>query len=459
MAFPAAPISFPIARALSGKADTFHWSGRRRRGNIMTRGNHPLNNGAISVENEVTVFSFWTGDYWSYDPQFVYDNWFLDGSNGAVETITDGTNTLTDHTLYGHGIRWSGQALQMQYDNAAIVAGSTRICTPFYGLAIPPRTQVFVHTWKKHVIGGRRTNQYYPYSGKGEGASFTSSNANAQAYFDGTTPIPAADTSVGSGPSMVVATTSAPALLAVGTSLTDGSNDDALADGVAGMRTGGDAYWNRGFISRGVGSLMGCAVHRMNRGGAKFEAVIGSGWTRRKALYQALGVPFDRILVELGTNNLGEPDADLKTKSDAVIAELKAAFPGVPVHVLGMFPGSSSTDGYATLVNQTRRSNYTSREAMRDHWAAQALAGTIAGFLDPSTYISGTGADLWKWLPIGGPTSDDGTHYVANGAGLLAEWLRQNFQMVPYVAPAGNTWGWPSGDEMGWPSGDTIGAI
>jgi hypothetical protein len=30
---------------------------------------------------------------------------------------------------------------------------------------------------------------------------------------------------------------------------------------------------------------------------------------------------------------------------------------------------------------------------------------------------------------------------------------------VPYVAPAGNTWGWPSGDEMGWPSGDTIGAI
>jgi lysophospholipase L1-like esterase len=429
----------------------------RKRGNIMTRGNHPLNQGAISVDYEVTCISFWTGDEDVYNPTFVYDNWYLDAANGCVEATTDGVNTLTPFTLIDVNIWWSGQPkLYAGVGSVVVGVGDTYITTPMYGVRIPANTQVFVHTVKQHTVGGRRVTQYYPYSGKGEGATFTSSLSNAMTQFDGT--VAANDTTVCSGPSMVVCDVSLPAVLAIGDSLFDGSNDNALADIVAGMRTGGDSRFNRGYVSRSIGTLQGCYVHRACRGGAKFEGFTGSAWARRKATYQSLGIPFDRVFLCLGTNNLGEGLPSLTSKADVVLNEIKTAF-GKPVYQVGMFPGSSSTDAYATLVNQTRRSNYTEREGLRDYWTAQAASGVLAGFADPSLYISGTGADLWKWLPIGGPTSDDGTHYTALGAPLLADWLWQQFPLVPYPVAAASLWQWPSGADIAWPSGADIEAL
>jgi hypothetical protein len=407
-----------------------------RRGNIFTRSVHPLNQGAISVDYEVTEYSFINGDSWARNPRFLYDNYYQDGNNGGIEVTTDGTNNLTPYTLLGHAIRWTGQDCIFSSDAPAVInPGDWRWCSPFAGVAIPPRTQVWVKTFKQHTVGGRRVLQYYPWTGRGEGLVFTASLSNAQGYFNGSTALPSGDSSIGSGPSMVVADVDLPGVIAFGDSLFDGSNDDANADGLAGARTGGDAYFHRGYLTQSVASLMGCPVHRAGRGGTKFEAFLTTGWTRRKAAYQALGgFPFSEIWISLGTNNLSETLAACISKADAVLAEIKAAFPGVPVRQIGMMPGSSGP--FDSLASQTRRSNYTVREGLRDHWLAQVVSGDLDDFWDPSLHISGTGADLWKWAPYNGlPTSDDGTHYTAVGAPLLADKLRQAFQLVPYVPP------------------------
>ncbi|MDB5725477.1 MAG: hypothetical protein JWQ16_2231 [Novosphingobium sp.] len=197
--------------------------------------------------------------------------------------------------------------------------------------------------------------------------------------------------------------------------------------GFAGNDTTGDADGNVGAFERGVA---GHAYTNFSRAGDNISEMVSVstlGWTFRKQLI-ALARP-TCVFVCLGANDFpGTSWATFDAREALIVEELHAL--GVPfVGTTTSLPQTTSTDGFATLINQTP----TAANVMLQQRNAALRARTQQAQWDivvdyGSTVESAPGSGLW---PILG--SPDGTHPTGAKHVEMAAVVRPVLQArIPY---------------------------
>lgn len=358
----------------------------------------------------VTRVSFWTGAQAIKNPRFGFVNWLL-APDGA-ETV----GTLTPYTLTRHSIEWAGQTKLIKDDNRIVAPGETYEGSAF-DVTIPANTQYWVTSQKAFQASGVRPVQYYFEATRGEGATYTATLATANSQFTGT--FTTNSTQNGTGPAYgfgEVVGAAVPSLAIIGDSIGSyGTNDNALGDTVSGARLGGDARFNRGYLRRAFHGLRGYPVLGLGRAGHTVDTGYGANFIRRAAI---LAKASTHIISQLGQNNVGDGEATLKTKVDAMLAYYATL--GLPIVQCGLCPQSTSTDAWATLANQIA-GNTALRDNMTAYYQAKVGSGLLA-VLTPFQFLSpAPGPDYGKWALVGGAAATiDGIHPVAASYTALA---------------------------------------
>lgn len=186
---------------------------------------------------------------------------------------------------------------------------------------------------------------------------------------------------------------------------------DSIAEGTSESVTAGSGVNDSGFLSRGLYSVNSrtVPVSKMTCGGTSVK-YMAAGMTRRRALFKY----FTHAICNYGTNDsvsesrtAAQVLADLKTLWAALKAE------GVRwIEEVGIIPRTTSTDSWATVVNQTPRTNFETGGIFRDALNTALAANVGADGLDAYRSISSRCADgtaLDKWA-VGNTT--DGVHPV-----------------------------------------------
>lgn len=185
---------------------------------------------------------------------------------------------------------------------------------------------------------------------------------------------------------------------------------DSIAEGNAETATAGAGANDSGFISRGLFSVNSriVPISKMTCGGTTAKAFV-DGYTKRSALFKY----FTHAICNFGTND----SVSLSRSSAQVLADLKTIWAALRAggirHVteIGIIPRTTSTDSFATVVNQTPRTGFATGGVFRDALNAALLANVGADGLDEFIDISAHCADgtaLDKWAVPGKTT--DGIH-------------------------------------------------
>lgn len=339
----------------------------------------------------VTRVSFWTGGQAIKNPRFGWVNWLLT-ADGAE---TNGT--LTPYTLTRHSIEWSGQPKLTNDDNQVVAVGDTYEGAPF-DVTIPANTQYWVTAQFVLQASGVRPVQYYFEATRGEGAHYTANLTLANNQFTGA--FTTNSTLNGIGPAYGYGEAvggAVPSIAIIGDSIGSfGTGDNALGDSVGGARSGGDAAFNRGYLRRAVHGLLGYPILGLGCAGHTVDTGYGSSFSKRAAI---LAKASTHIISQLGQNNVGDGEATLKTKVDAMLADYETL--GLPIVQCGLCPQSTSTDGWSTLENQTAR-NVTLRDNMTSYYQAK-VGSQLLAVLTPFAFLSpSAGGDYGKWALVGG---------------------------------------------------------
>ena len=204
-------------------------------------------------------------------------------------------------------------------------------------------------------------------------------------------------------PTAIIGLTYAKSVMGVGDSRTYGYID-TTADG------SGDV----GNIARSVGPYVGYTLGALS--GATYTNFLASYAWRLDAMQYATSV-----IVELGFNDATNGRSLVQMQGDltTLLAAIEAAWSGKAVFATTCEPDTSSSDGYATVANQTIRN--TTQATVRvsyDNWI-RTTPLTLAGYFDLSDAASSSrDSKKWKAPSMGGSyvvMTADGTHCLPAG--------------------------------------------
>lgn len=216
------------------------------------------------------------------------------------------------------------------------------------------------------------------------------------------------------------------AVLADGDSLLAGVND-------TNQPNGNDGTTNGGFVQRGLKSVNGRSVPILSMAYAGTQAQQFVGSMTKRAQY----FPFCTHMIEnFGTNDFAagaRTAAQIYADRQTIWTAARAA--GVRwIEALPIFPRATSTDSWATLVNQTPSTGYATtsgvfRDPMNALLATALSQGLINGIININT-VAADAVSLDKWVVTGAANyaTADGTHPTPALSALLAPVLTARAQ-------------------------------
>jgi lysophospholipase L1-like esterase len=201
-----------------------------------------------------------------------------------------------------------------------------------------------------------------------------------------------------SGPCAVVGETTKASILEIGDSISYGYNDEYISNA------------DIGFLSRTFGPSLGYA--KISRASDTAQAFVASNGKRLLLKDYA-----SHVVCNYGINDISSGRTGAELKSDI---ETIAALFTQPFYESTITPKTTSTDSWATLVNQTIFSGNTERGNYNDALRAGSVSG-VDGVFDPCAvleddYLNNGG----KWA-VG--LTDDGLHPDAEGHAAAALYM------------------------------------
>jgi parallel beta-helix repeat protein len=183
-------------------------------------------------------------------------------------------------------------------------------------------------------------------------------------------------------------TVAMPSLCDIGDSISNGVNDSA-------QTVPQGYYTGNGYVGRAAALQGGAEIYPTFKLGIQGEGVTGTNYTGR-ALFFPLCT---HGVVAWGTNDLagGTAAATVLTSLEAVWNKMSAAGIGNIWQAL-VIPRTTSTDGWATEINQTPITNFGSggaRDTLNTSITAAIGTNHLTGTLDFSTVTQGVNHSLW----------------------------------------------------------------
>lgn len=332
----------------------------------------------------------------------VYANWYVKSSATVGENLPGAATTFQAAIEYPSGtiaavVTFGGSSTGTAADGETIVSDPAAV-------NIPLGASFFVRTFASSTAGilyrngsgGLNNIVGTPVSGEAWTFGVTTPNLVA-------TPGPFANQQTGIyfGPTAIVGLTSKPTLFIAGDSRqNNGVNYDTTSDGF-----GLTGEFGRSFgVSFGALNA-GCASER-----SQTIATTPSLYAKRLALSQYCS----HIVSGYGINDITGAGGATRTAAQ-LLADLQtiwAQFGGKPVYQTTIGPKSSSTDSWATTVNQTTDATNSERTSFND--SIRYMPSPLAGYFEVADQMeSARNSGIWK----AGYTAD-GLH--ANQAAQLA---------------------------------------
>jgi lysophospholipase L1-like esterase len=247
-------------------------------------------------------------------------------------------------------------------------------------IVIPRGAQFWVRTWTHCTAGGMyRGPNVEQYGAQGEAFQYAATPVT-DATMGGT--ITTTDVlNMGNAPVAIVGLTARPSIALIGDSIVNGEQDTYSGVGDVGS------------LARSVGPLY--AYSCLATGGDS-----AAGWAASNTNRAALAAYFSHSIVEYGVNDIfgGASDAALR----ASIASIVATLPSAQVKYLTtLLPSTTTTDAWATLVNQTvtafesvRLSNNAWRRTVPTGFSSVFDVTTVAELTAGKWNVDGT-ANKW----------------------------------------------------------------
>lgn len=333
------------------------------------------------------------------DIRIVYAN-FYHGSSGQELTDVGTAAVRGSFELASGGGRleptWSGVA-----GYVSIPAGGIAVSDPIPGSSCEAFGDFFVHTlWTVAAGDGAPSASYYLNASRNEGFLQNATLATVENAFTGASSYGSPTGLNCVGPIGILGTpvdgSQTECILALG---------DSLAYGSAEPTADGDAYGNRGYISRGCGEE-GYYIWNLARPGGTIASMLVGNSPVKLALFQDYAT---HLLYELGENSLSV--GDVLADYESAVTAWKAAKAGIKVVGAKVLCKTTSTDSWATDGNQTVGTNdqyvatitpFKYRFNLRLTIDALISTGLLEGAIDALPYVKSLTAED-KWLTNGTP--------------------------------------------------------
>lgn len=362
----------PVARALFGqsiiaatpyiKANTAKWMFSSNGWRAPTQHYVPGASALFGVSEKWFV----SDDYWTFNPRFLFANWYLTTSGGGGQEAANG-NAITIQAV---SIIVGGVTTQLNINGSSgsyTLADDTEIWTDAPALlALPPRSRFAIRVaWS---VPNSASNISTPYPGLrphwGDKSEVSASDLSAKVMAGGiSTAIPAGNSVYCLTPIAMVAqgwTEDRPVVLGFGTS---------IEQGVGQSRYHAGPYGEIGPIGRGLVSTKNGAqrlpgvIWAISGGLAAGISGIGAnqGLTRRMRALAALpNIPMTTLYSGFGTNDATATLSAWQSAMTGLWTALKAAWPTLPLLQSSIWHRVASTDGFITVGNQSAQSaNWT----------------------------------------------------------------------------------------------------
>jgi lysophospholipase L1-like esterase len=156
----------------------------------------------------------------------------------------------------------------------------------------------------------------------------------------------------------------------------------------------------------------------LSTGSIKAQDVAGGTyWLQRPELLPY----FSHYVVSLGNNDIflgGRSAAQTKADLETINAAIIAANAHAKITHMTITPRSTSTDSWATTVNQTTHANDSIKDTLNATIRASGVTGQNNGFFEVATQIE-SAVDSGIWTATGGAKTADGIHPNASGYNLV----------------------------------------
>jgi hypothetical protein len=196
-------------------------------------------------------------------------------------------------------------------------------------------------------------------------------------------------------------------VLLIGDCIGAGIDEGQAGSGVYGD-TLGSALGNVGYPMRYVIERLGYNGVNFSKASDGFHNYSATNWKYRLPLF-ALANP-THFLCQFGNNDVNLTPATVQTDAQALFAGLRATVPGRPIIQCTIGPRTTSTDNFATLVNQTVSANFGNSSSNRGqiNAAIRSLAWGHNGFIDHNPVVENGYSE--------GVTASETSVWVVNGS-------------------------------------------
>jgi lysophospholipase L1-like esterase len=375
----------------AARSDMIFTHGLANRGNVVAANRTKFVNNGVSSGSSITVtyrtVHFTRGSGRVTFPRFVFVNSAL-SATGEIS----GTHPFTVKAA----IEYGGVSYPIYFNGSRtkLLAIDEQVISDPVMLSIPANTQFAVRTnCLAATLGDKWPTGYSLTTAIGEsytGSDVTDSVASMGAF-----------AATGYGPAAILGSVAgeAPTVLITGSSSGDGQGDTAEAP-----------YYDLGYLSRAC-RTSGMDYVRLTRPSATMLHFLT---TNKRQLEFVHKVKPTHVIQQLGSNDISN-GADLATlKSRAQEIWDIMASTGAKVYQATATPVATSSDSFATLVNQTLNANNSVRVAFND-WIRSKPSG-ISGYIECCDVVeSALNSGKWRVDGTANAYTVDGTHLTQRG--------------------------------------------
>lgn len=212
-----------------------------------------------------------------------------------------------------------------------------------------------------------------------------------------------------------VAAANAKATLMIGDSICHGHGVSAGPGDITGVGSGGGA----GYMARYLDPIMPyCKVAFPGAQATEFLTLLGASGGNNRVTFFMSQLGYTNCWIEMGVNDIGsggQSETQLLASNQALAGYAK---PGTIIDLSTLTAQSSSSDSWATQVNQTPNGNIATKSAYNDLVRAKPawVTGRVYDAADAS--MNARNSEIWK--TAGGAWTTDGTHPNSLGAAAIA---------------------------------------
>jgi hypothetical protein len=312
-------------------------------------------------------------------------NWYI-LSGGSGEAGSGGIATFEASVEYPAGVY---TRITFGGLDAGVTANNTTLISDEVAVAIPADTDYWIQIYA--VFANRIVHTFQIEAAFGDrGVAGTSVTNSVMTTF-------ANSSSIILPPVLILAEHSLPCVLAIGDSRCYGTG-----------ATGANASISGEIIPSLHGFL---PYSNTGRHGINATTLSSSLSARRKEM----AAYFSDVILQPGINDItaGGSDATLRTNLNSCLTALNLINPDVRVSLTTLSPVSTSTDSWATTVNQTTHATNAVRTAHND-WRRTVPAGYFACYETADAVESARNSGLWAVTGAAFGIASDSTH-ASNG--------------------------------------------